>query len=80
MNFWDRVMTLIFQNFCKIFTWLVFNTVYRTTYINGRNIPRKGGFVLAPNHSCFWDPPLIGSVTSRGFGVSWPGTRCLRTP
>ncbi len=63
MNLFDKIMCYITQNFCKIFTWLVFNVVYRTTYINGHNIPKKGGFVLAPNHSSFWDPPLIGSVT-----------------
>jgi 1-acyl-sn-glycerol-3-phosphate acyltransferase len=63
MNLLDKIMCYITQNFCKVFTWLVFHLFYRTRYINGRNIPKKGGCVVMPNHSSFFDPPLIGSVT-----------------
>ncbi|HRU39590.1 MAG TPA: lysophospholipid acyltransferase family protein [Candidatus Goldiibacteriota bacterium] len=63
MSLFDRVMIWITQNFCKIFTLFVFKVFYRTKYINSHNIPKKGGFIMCPNHSSFFDPPLIGSVT-----------------
>jgi 1-acyl-sn-glycerol-3-phosphate acyltransferase len=63
MTLFERIMIYITQNFCKIFTLFVFKVFYRTRYINGHNIPKKGGFIITPNHSSYFDPPLIGSVT-----------------
>jgi 1-acyl-sn-glycerol-3-phosphate acyltransferase len=63
MTLFERIMIYITQNFCKVFTLLLFKLLYRTRYVNGHNIPKKGGFVMAPNHSSYFDPPLIGSVT-----------------
>jgi 1-acyl-sn-glycerol-3-phosphate acyltransferase len=65
MKWLDKVMGFLVQSFFKVLTILVFNLLYRTKYINGRNIPSTGGCVVAPNHSSFWDPPLIGTVTFR---------------
>jgi 1-acyl-sn-glycerol-3-phosphate acyltransferase len=65
MSLFERIMIYITQNFCKIFTLATFNIFFRTKYVNGRNIPKKGGVVVCPNHSSYFDPPLIGSVTFR---------------
>jgi 1-acyl-sn-glycerol-3-phosphate acyltransferase len=63
MNLFDRIMFFITQNLCRLITILASHTIYRTVYINGKNIPAKGGLVMAPNHSSYFDPPLIGSGT-----------------
>jgi len=34
--------------------------------IYGReNIPKTGGFILAPNHISYYDPPFVGSCVNR---------------
>lgn len=38
----------------------IFKIVYRYKIINGRNIPEKGGFIVASNHLSFSDPVLLG--------------------
>jgi 1-acyl-sn-glycerol-3-phosphate acyltransferase len=65
MKWIDKVMSFIVQSLFKVLCVIVFNLLYRTRYINGRNIPSRGGCVVTPNHSSFWDPPLIGTVTFR---------------
>lgn len=56
-------MLLTTQNICKILTLILFNVLYTTRYIDGKNIPKKGGVVICPNHTSYIDPPLIGSAT-----------------
>ncbi len=38
----------------------IFKVVYRYKVINGKNIPEKGGFIVASNHLSFSDPVLLG--------------------
>ena len=38
----------------------VFKVLYRYKIINGRNIPKEGGFIVASNHISFSDPVLLG--------------------
>ncbi len=38
----------------------IFKVVYRYKIINGKNIPEKGGFIIASNHLSFSDPVLLG--------------------
>ena len=65
MNGFDKTMRFIVQNFFKAFTVLVSYVLYDVKYINKHNIPKKGGCVIAANHSSFFDPPFVGSVTFR---------------
>jgi len=65
MKFIDRILGFLVHNFFKTLAVLIFNCLYRTVYINGGNIPKKGGCLVMPNHSSFWDPPLVGCVTYR---------------
>lgn len=43
----------------------IFKIVYRYKIINGRNIPEKGGFIVASNHLSFSDPVLLGLSQKR---------------
>lgn len=49
--------------------WFILNIVAKFLIgikIYGREkIPRKGGIIIAPNHTSFWDPPLIGLASIR---------------
>ena len=38
----------------------ILKVVYRYKVINGKNIPEKGGFIVASNHLSFSDPVLLG--------------------
>ncbi|HWR82431.1 MAG TPA: lysophospholipid acyltransferase family protein [Candidatus Deferrimicrobium sp.] len=39
--------------------------VFRVRVLGQEHIPQSGGFVLACNHASYFDPPLVGSCTSR---------------
>jgi len=49
--------------------WRFANLLYRLLFgkhIYGReNIPSEGGILIACNHVSFWDPPLIGTASTR---------------
>lgn len=38
---------------------------YRFTVVGKENIPEAGGFIIAPNHVSYLDPPVTGSALSR---------------
>ena len=46
----------------------MFRVIFRLSIKGMENIPRQGGVVIAPNHSSFLDPPLIGSIVRRKLG------------
>lgn len=49
--------------------WLTFRTISKVIFrirISGKeNIPKSGGFILASNHISYYDPPLVGSWSTR---------------
>jgi 1-acyl-sn-glycerol-3-phosphate acyltransferase len=49
--------------------WVILNFLAKIIInikIYGRNkIPKKGRVIIAPNHTSFWDPPLIGLAANR---------------
>lgn len=89
MKLYDRIMTILFQTFCKLFISTFFSLFYRLRYINSHNIPKKGGYFIASNHTSFFDPPVIGTgayyrifrfmardtlfKSFFGFGIKWMG-------
>lgn len=61
----DLFFFVVVHNFCKVFLWIYFRFFYFTEIIDSKNVPSKGGFIAAANHSSFFDPPLIGITTWR---------------
>ncbi len=43
-----------------VVVWFFYRIVYRLRVYGRENIPRKGSFIVAPNHESHLDPPLIG--------------------
>ena len=43
----------------------IFISMYRPTIINKDIIPKKGGVILAGNHTSYLDPILVGKATKR---------------
>jgi len=44
----------------------IFFRIFLNVKISGsENIPKTGGIMLAPNHTSNWDPPFIGSMSTR---------------
>ncbi len=66
--FWNRILLPI-RIIYHYLAWFIFYLFYRIKYrlkIDGReHIPRKGCFIVAPNHESHLDPPLIGVVFIR---------------
>ncbi len=66
--FWNRLLLPIRIVYHHL-AWFLFYLFYRLKYklrIYGReNIPKKGCFIVAPNHESHLDPPLIGVVFIR---------------
>lgn len=45
---------------------LIFLKIFFRFSVSGReNIPEQGGFILAPNHVSYFDPPAVGSACPR---------------
>lgn len=44
---------------------VVFSTIWRRQVIGHGNVPATGGFIVAPNHVSYADPPLVGSAMKR---------------
>lgn len=45
---------------------IIFKFIWRVKIIGHKNIPKKGGLIIAPNHMSYADPPLVGSCMMRG--------------
>lgn len=54
--------------FYSLFIRFLFRVMFRLSVRGMENIPRRGGAIVAPNHSSFLDPPLIGSIVRRKLG------------
>lgn len=61
----DLFIFVIIHNFSKVFLWIYYRLFHFTEVIDSKNVPSKGGFIAAANHSSFFDPPLIGITTWR---------------
>lgn len=43
----------------------IFKALYRYKLVNGKNIPKKGGYIVACNHISYSDPVLLGICQKR---------------
>jgi 1-acyl-sn-glycerol-3-phosphate acyltransferase len=49
----------------KIFLYAFFKVFYGLKVFGLENIPKEGGLIMAANHASFFDPPVIGGVSTR---------------
>ena len=57
-------MTL-FYRFAQLLSWLYFRIFHRIEINGADNIPVKGSFILASNHTSYFDPPALGCKLPR---------------
>jgi len=50
----------LFYRFGRLLSWVIARFYGRLTVIGTEHIPATGGLLLAPNHTCYIDPPLVG--------------------
>ena len=57
-------MTL-FYRFAQLLSWLYFKIFHRIEVKDVHNIPSTGAFILASNHTSYFDPPALGCKLPR---------------
>ena len=50
----------IFYRFAQYLSWFYFKAFHRLEVHGIKNIPQSGSFILASNHSSYFDPPALG--------------------
>jgi len=58
-------LKVLWYHFHRNLAWTILTLFYDFRYRGEENIPMEGGFILASNHVCFFDPPMIGCITDR---------------
>ncbi len=61
--FWNRALLpfrFVYHYLSWFITWSFFRLFYDLRVYGRGNIPKKGSFIVAPNHESHLDPPLIG--------------------
>lgn len=49
----------------KLFLYVFFKVFYGIEVFGLENIPEEGGFIMAANHASYFDPPVLGAVSTR---------------
>lgn len=50
----------IFYQFAQYVSWFYFKAFHRLEVHGIKNVPQSGSFILASNHSSYFDPPALG--------------------
>ncbi|MDA8989488.1 1-acyl-sn-glycerol-3-phosphate acyltransferase [Opitutales bacterium] len=50
----------IFYQFAQYISWFYFKAFHRLEVHGIKNVPQSGSFILASNHSSYFDPPALG--------------------
>jgi len=50
----------IFYRFAQCVSWFYFKAFHRLEVHGIKNVPQSGSFILASNHSSYFDPPALG--------------------
>jgi 1-acyl-sn-glycerol-3-phosphate acyltransferase len=50
----------IFYRFAQYVSWFYFKAFHRLEVHGIKNVPQSGSFILASNHSSYFDPPALG--------------------
>lgn len=59
------LFSVILLSFLRFSIRMFFRIFYFTRVEGLENIPKEGGVILVPNHVSFYDPPLVGSYSTR---------------
>lgn len=49
-----------FYRFAQYISWFYFKTFHRLEVHGIKNVPQSGSFILASNHTSYFDPPALG--------------------
>jgi 1-acyl-sn-glycerol-3-phosphate acyltransferase len=49
----------------RLIAYIVFRLLFGFEIKGARNVPKRGGVILCPNHRSSWDPPFIGVASPR---------------
>jgi len=55
----------LFYRFAQLLSWLYFRIFHRMEVKGVHNIPSTGAFILASNHTSYFDPPALGCKLPR---------------
>jgi len=55
----------LFYRFAQLLSWLYFKIFHRIEVKDVHNIPSTGAFILASNHTSYFDPPALGCKLPR---------------
>ena len=55
----------LFYRFAQLISWLYFRIFHRMEVKGLHNIPSTGSFILASNHTSYFDPPALGCKLPR---------------
>jgi 1-acyl-sn-glycerol-3-phosphate acyltransferase len=55
----------LFYRFAQLLSWFYFKIFHRFEIKGANNIPVKGAFILASNHTSYFDPPALGCKLPR---------------
>ena len=55
----------LFYRFAQLLSWLYFKIFHRMEVKGVHNIPSTGAFILASNHTSYFDPPALGCKLPR---------------
>ena len=55
----------LFYRFAQLISWLYFRIFHRMEVKGLHNIPSAGAFILASNHTSYFDPPALGCKLPR---------------
>ena len=60
-----KPMSKFMEYLCKGIFWLVFILGYGAKVHHRDRVPKEGAFIVAPNHTSNFDPPLLGMAMNR---------------
>lgn len=65
MDLYDLGFVKMLYTILRPFAILLLKIVFRIKVFGKKNIPQKGGFILASNHKSYLDPVVLGVASSR---------------
>lgn len=58
---WKITYFIVFR-FLRRLMWVYFVIFHKIKFVNTDKVPKKGGLIVMPNHSSYFDPPTAGAL------------------